>query len=59
MLRGLGLFNATARELLEMQYQFEEPFIVDNSKMTIKLDVRATPIDRALAETLATYRHGQ
>lgn len=59
MLRGLGLFNLTVRELLEMQYQFEEPFIVDSSKMTTKLDVRATPIDRALAATLATYRDGQ
>ncbi|MFC7359774.1 NAD-dependent epimerase/dehydratase family protein [Nocardioides astragali] len=59
MLRGLGLFNPTVRELLEMQYQFEEPFIVDSSKMTTKLDVRATPIDRALAATLATYRGGQ
>ena len=55
MLRGVGLFNATVRELLEMQYQFEEPFIVDSSKMTTKLGVQATPIDQALADTLATY----
>ena len=46
MLRGLGLFNATVRELLEMQYQFEEPFIVDSSKMTSKLGVMATPTRR-------------
>jgi nucleoside-diphosphate-sugar epimerase len=56
MLRALGLANPTLRELLEMQYQFEEPFIVDSSKITSKLDVRATPIDQALAATLATYR---
>ena len=55
VLRGVGFFNATVRELLEMRYQFEEPFIVDSSKMATKLGVHATPIDRALAETLATY----
>jgi hypothetical protein len=43
------------RELLEMQYQFDEPFIVDSSKMATKLGVQATPNDQALADTLATY----
>jgi hypothetical protein len=42
-----------------MQYQFEEPFIVDSSKIAGKLDVHATPMDQALAETLGAYRHGQ
>jgi nucleoside-diphosphate-sugar epimerase len=56
LLRALGLVNPTVRELLEMQYQFEEPFIVDSSKITKKLDVRATRVDQALEETLATYR---
>jgi hypothetical protein len=40
-----------------MQYQFQEPFIVDSSKLATKLGVRATPIGRALADTLASYRH--
>jgi hypothetical protein len=39
-----------------MQYQFEEPFIVDSSKITTTLQVQATPIEQALADTLATYR---
>lgn len=56
ILRMLGVINPTVRELLEMQYQFEEPFIVDSSKMLTELDARATPIDGALAETLASYR---
>ncbi len=55
VLRGVGLFNPTVRELLEMGYQYDEPFIVDSSKITAKLGVHATPIDRALAETLSTY----
>ncbi len=56
MLRAVGLFNPAARELTEMQYLFEEPFIVDSSKIANKLDVHATPIEQALATTLATYR---
>jgi hypothetical protein len=43
------------RELLEMQYQFEEPFIVDSSKIADKLGVRATPINQALGHTLTSY----
>jgi nucleoside-diphosphate-sugar epimerase len=57
LLRGLGLVNPTVRELVEMQYQFEEPFVVDSTKMATKLGVHATPVDQALAETLDTYRH--
>ncbi len=44
------------RELLEMQYQFAEPFIVDSSKINRALYVQATPIEQALADTLATYQ---
>jgi nucleoside-diphosphate-sugar epimerase len=58
LLRALGLVNPTVRELVEMQYQFEEPFIVDSSKITNKLGVEATPVEEALADTLRTYRHG-
>ena len=43
------------RELLELQYEFQEPFIVDSTKIATKLDVHATPLDQALADTLATY----
>ena len=56
VLRGLGLFNPTVGELAEMQYLFEDPFIVDSSKIVTKLDVHPTPIDQALVNTLATYR---
>jgi nucleoside-diphosphate-sugar epimerase len=56
LLRTLGLFNLTVRELVEMQYQFEEPFIVDSSKIADKLGVGATPLDLALGHTLTSYR---
>jgi nucleoside-diphosphate-sugar epimerase len=55
LLRALGLVNPTLRELVEMQYQFDEPFIVDSSKIASRLSVEATPIDQALADTLTSY----
>jgi nucleoside-diphosphate-sugar epimerase len=56
LLRALAVTNPTVRELLELQYEFQEPFIVDSTKITAKLEVHATSLDQALANTLATYR---
>jgi nucleoside-diphosphate-sugar epimerase len=58
LLRTLGLVNPTMRELVEMQYQFEKPFVVDSSKITDKLSVQAPPVEQALADTLREYRRG-
>jgi nucleoside-diphosphate-sugar epimerase len=57
LLRFSALTNRTVRELLEMQYQFDEPFIVDSTKIKNLLGVSATPVDEALAATLAGYRN--
>lgn len=54
-LRMVGLFNPTVRELVEMAYEFEEPFIVDSSDITT-IGGRATPIADALRQTLDAYR---
>lgn len=43
--------------LVEMRYQFEEPFIGDGTKTATKLTVHAIPIDQALGDTLGTYHH--
>jgi nucleoside-diphosphate-sugar epimerase len=56
LLRAIGVFNPTVRELLELQYEFQEPFIVDSSKIAAKLNVHATPTEQALADTVASYR---
>jgi nucleoside-diphosphate-sugar epimerase len=56
LLRALGVINPTVRELVELQYEFQEPFIVDSSKSATKLNVHATPLDQALADTLTSYR---
>jgi hypothetical protein len=54
-LRAVGIFNPTVRELAEMAYEFEEPFVVDSSRIAA-LGVRATPIPEALERTVAAYR---
>jgi nucleoside-diphosphate-sugar epimerase len=51
LLRALGVVNPTVRELVELQYEFQEPFIVDSTKIATKLEVHATPLDQALADT--------
>ena len=58
-LRIAALANRALRELLEMQYQFAEPFIVDSTKIASRLGLHATPLDEALAATLASYRPDQ
>ena len=55
LLRALAITSPVVRELLEMQYQFEEPFIVNSSKITTRLGITATPLDQAIAETLSSY----
>jgi nucleoside-diphosphate-sugar epimerase len=56
LLRLLGLFNPVVRELNEMAYEFEEPFVVDSSRFEATFGVRATPLDQALETTVDWYR---
>jgi nucleoside-diphosphate-sugar epimerase len=56
LLRALAITNPTIREILEMQYQFEEPFIVDSTTFTTRLGMHATPLSDAVERTLTTYR---
>ena len=56
LLRAVAITNPTVREILEMQYQFEEPFIVDSATFTSRLGMPATPLGDAVEQTLAAYR---
>lgn len=56
LLRTLGLVNPLIRELVEMQYLYQAPFIVDSSKITDKLSAHATPLATAVQRTLDSYR---
>jgi nucleoside-diphosphate-sugar epimerase len=54
-LAAVGLFNPTVRELVEMLYEFEQPFAVDDSKYVRTFGPGATQIDEALQHTLRWY----
>jgi nucleoside-diphosphate-sugar epimerase len=54
--RALGLVNPMLRELAEMSYEFDEPFVLDTSKYESAFGVAGTPLADALAATVAWYR---
>lgn len=56
LLQGLGLFKTDLREVLEMLYQFEEPFIVDGSKFIRTFGEHATPLPIAIQTTVDWWR---
>jgi hypothetical protein len=53
---ALGLFNPLMRELAEMAYEFEEPFVLDTSKYQSTFGSAATQLATAIAATVAWYR---
>jgi nucleoside-diphosphate-sugar epimerase len=55
-MRALGLINRTVREINEMRYEFDEPFIVDASRAQTELGLRATPLADAVEQTVRWYR---
>jgi nucleoside-diphosphate-sugar epimerase len=56
LLKILSLFNPTLRELDEMLYEFEEPFILDHSKFERAFGNHATPLREAIRTTVAWFR---
>ncbi len=56
LLRVLGVFNPLVRELAEMAYQFEEPFVLDTTKYERVFGGRGTPLAAAIAATVDSYR---
>jgi nucleoside-diphosphate-sugar epimerase len=56
LVRAMGLFNPAVREVIEMLYEFERPFVVDSSKAEQRLGLAPTPLDEALATTIAWFR---
>ncbi|MFI7491329.1 NAD-dependent epimerase/dehydratase family protein [Micromonospora echinaurantiaca] len=47
-----GLFDPTAKEMREMAYQFDRPFLLDATATTATFGIDPTPLDDALAATL-------
>ncbi|MBP9211870.1 MAG: NAD-dependent epimerase/dehydratase family protein [Bacteroidetes bacterium] len=56
MMRLGGLFIPAAKETVEMMYQFEQPFIVDSSRIERAFGLTATPFAEALQTTVDWYR---
>lgn len=58
MLSVLGLVNPMMRELAEMSYEFEQPFVLDTSKYQATFTTATTPLAVAVHDTIAWYRIG-
>lgn len=55
-LRLAGLFSPIIRELREMRYQFDEPFVIDATDTTETFGLEATPLAVQVAETVRSYQ---
>lgn len=55
-LRAFGLVNPLMRELAEMSYEFDAPFVLDTAKYQSTFGTTGTPLAVAIAETVAWYR---
>lgn len=56
LLKLLSLVSPIMRELDEMLYEFEEPFILDHRKFEQAFGNHATPLPEAIRTTVAWYR---
>ena len=56
LVRMLGLFNPQLREVAEMLYEFNEPFVVESSQFVQAFGDIATPHGEAIRQTLEWYR---
>jgi nucleoside-diphosphate-sugar epimerase len=55
-MRAFGLVNRAVREVNEMRYEFDEPFVVDASRAETELGLHATPLAEAVEQTVHWYR---
>jgi len=54
-LRVMGLFNTDVRELPKTLYQFQAPFVIDDSETRSTFGLAPTPWDDVLRSTIAYY----
>ncbi len=57
LLKVGGVFSPMFRELPEMLYQFDRPFIVDSSLFTATFGQSPTPLQESLTSTIDWYRN--
>ena len=56
LLRTLGLVSPMMRELAEMSYEFEQPFVLETTKYEGFFSTPTTPLATAVRDTIAWYR---
>ncbi|MBV6702467.1 NAD-dependent epimerase/dehydratase family protein [Kitasatospora aureofaciens] len=56
MLRLAGLFSPLVRELREVRYQFDRPFVMDASAYESVYALRATPVEEQFRATVEWWR---
>ncbi|WP_129305079.1 NAD-dependent epimerase/dehydratase family protein [Streptomyces sp. L2] len=56
VLGALSLVSPLIRELKEIRYQFDRPFVVDSSVYEAEFTVRATPLDEQVKATVDWWR---
>jgi nucleoside-diphosphate-sugar epimerase len=56
LLKVAGIVSPTIRELPEMLYQFERPFVIDATDTTETFGIVPTPLAEQLQATIASYR---
>lgn len=54
--RVLGLVSPIMREVSEMMYEFEQPYVVDSTRFEQAFAMEPTPLDDAVKQTIAWYR---
>ncbi|RCV51870.1 NAD-dependent epimerase/dehydratase family protein [Marinitenerispora sediminis] len=52
----VAVFSPLIRELREIRYQFDRPFVVDSSAYEAEFAVRATPVDEQVEATVDWWR---
>lgn len=55
----LGLFNPILKEMKEMMYEWEQPYVVNHGKFERAFGMDFTPHEVAIEETVAWYRQRQ
>ncbi len=56
MVNLVAPFNGNVREIKEVFYEFEEPFVVDSDAFESMFDQHATPLDQAIPATVEWFR---
>ncbi|WP_073948476.1 NAD-dependent epimerase/dehydratase family protein [Streptomyces kebangsaanensis] len=56
VLGAASVFSPLLRELKEVRYQFDRPFVVDSSAYEAEFAVRATPLDEQIKATVDWWR---